>query len=222
MPFLAVGLGELLRSEGFEVMLPRADARNLLENVAPGETLLVIIHGESETCLQLSAALYQISPTSIFVLWTEKITLEMALQALEAGMCSVLSTKLSPEITTAAILQICDGEECQLRMTADGVCRHAKGPRLTEREKQVLQLVKTAAKNREIAHTLRLTEGTVKVYVGKLLRKAAVTSRLELAQWNPTSGDDRVSSGRSTLPSGGFPRLPPVHHSLSDWPAAYV
>ena len=219
MPFLAAGLGEMLSAEGFEVILPSRDDYTILGDVAPGEVLLVIIHGESETCLQLWAELYQKSPDSIFVLWTEKITLDMALQAFEAGVRSVLSTKLSPETTIATILQTCDGDECQLRITTEAVCRQTKALRLTERENQILQLVKAAAKNKEIAHALQLTEGTVKVYLHRLLRKVAVTSRLELAQWEP-AGSKRVQSGRSTPAIPCVPSLPAVHRPMAFYPAA--
>jgi two-component system, NarL family, nitrate/nitrite response regulator NarL len=218
VPFLALGLGEMLRSESFEVILPSMDNPKFLEDLVPGEVLLVIIHGESEACLQLWAELYEKSPSSIFVLWTEKITLDMALQAFESGVRSVLSTKLSPEITIATILQTCDGDECQLRITTEAVCRQTKPLRLTERENQLLQLVKAAAKNKEIAHTLQLTEGTVKVYLHRLLRKVSVKSRLELAQWDP-SVSKRVQSGRSTPASRSFPSLSAVNGPTASWPA---
>jgi two-component system, NarL family, nitrate/nitrite response regulator NarL len=221
VPFLAVGLGEMLRSEGFEVMLLSGDDHTTLEDVVPGEALLVIIHGESETCLELWAQLYQKSPNSIFVLWTEKITLEMALQAFEAGVRSILSTKLSPEVSLATILRICDGDECQLSITTETVCRTTKIPRLTEREKQILQLVKAAAKNKEIAHALQLTEGTVKVYVHKLLRKVSVTSRLELAQWDPAVSE-RAHRGWSTAASRSVASLPAITSTVPLWSAANV
>ena len=221
MPVLAVGLGEMLRAEGFEVMLPSGDNHKILEDLVPGEALLVIIHGESETGLQLWAELCQKSPNSIFILWTERITLDMALQAFEAGVRSVLSTKLSPEMTIATILQICDGDECQLRITTDTVCRQAKIPRLTQREKQILQLVKAAAKNKEIAHALQLTEGTVKVYLHKLLRKVSVTSRLELAQWDPAVSE-RTHKGWSAAASRLVPSMPAINSPVPLWSAANV
>jgi DNA-binding CsgD family transcriptional regulator len=101
------------------------------------------------------------------------------------------------------------------------VCRQTKAPRLTEREKQIMQLVKAAAKNKEIAYALSLTEGTVKVYVHRLLRKVSVTSRLELAQWDP-AGSERAPGGRSTPASRFVLSLPAVDRPMVFWPAASV
>ena len=53
--------------------------------------------------------------------------------------------------------------------------------RLTEREKQILQLVAQGHSNKEIAELLSLTKGTVKVHVSNILGKLGVSSRTESA-----------------------------------------
>ena len=50
----------------------------------------------------------------------------------------------------------------------------------TNREHDVLQLLVDGRPNKEIAKALRIEEQTVKVYVGKLMRKVGVTSRTAL------------------------------------------
>jgi DNA-binding NarL/FixJ family response regulator len=52
---------------------------------------------------------------------------------------------------------------------------------LTEREKEVLQLVAKGLNNKEVAYTLSLTEGTVRVYVSHIFDKLNVSSRTEAA-----------------------------------------
>jgi DNA-binding NarL/FixJ family response regulator len=52
---------------------------------------------------------------------------------------------------------------------------------LTEREKEVLQLVAKGLSNKEVAYTLSLTEGTVRVYVSHIFDKLNVSSRTEAA-----------------------------------------
>jgi DNA-binding NarL/FixJ family response regulator len=52
---------------------------------------------------------------------------------------------------------------------------------LTEREKEVLQLVAKGLSNKEVAHKLSLTEGTVRVYVSHIFDKLNVSSRTEAA-----------------------------------------
>jgi DNA-binding NarL/FixJ family response regulator len=53
-------------------------------------------------------------------------------------------------------------------------------PRLTERERQVLDLILTARSNREIARELGIEENTVQVHVGRLLRKTGAENRIGL------------------------------------------
>jgi DNA-binding NarL/FixJ family response regulator len=52
---------------------------------------------------------------------------------------------------------------------------------LTEREREVLRLIATGQSNKEIAHTLHLTEGTVKGYVSAVLAKLGVADRTQAA-----------------------------------------
>ena len=52
--------------------------------------------------------------------------------------------------------------------------------RLTDREKQVLELILLAKSTREIAHQLGIEERTVKAHVGRLMHKTGVENRVEL------------------------------------------
>jgi DNA-binding NarL/FixJ family response regulator len=51
---------------------------------------------------------------------------------------------------------------------------------LTDREKQVLELILQARSNREIARQLGIEERTVKAHVGRLMRKTGSDNRIEL------------------------------------------
>lgn len=183
MPVLAAGLGGMLRAEGFEVSIYPGDMEDLVEYYTPPQDAMVILHGDAEPSIKTAEVLSARSPESILALWTEKITPTLLVQGLEAGIRCVLSTKLSVESTIASLLEICRGGECHIRIMMDTLCRQFRAPRLNEREKQILRMVKAAAKNKEIAYELHLTENTVKVYLNRLFRKAAVRSRFELAQW---------------------------------------
>jgi len=56
-------------------------------------------------------------------------------------------------------------------------------PQLSFREKQIVELIQKAKSNKEIAHELCLTVGTVKEYIYHIFRKLGVTNRTELALW---------------------------------------
>jgi DNA-binding NarL/FixJ family response regulator len=59
--------------------------------------------------------------------------------------------------------------------------RASVNPQLTDRERQVLDLILMARSNREIARQLGIEERTVKAYVGSLMRKTGVDNRIELS-----------------------------------------
>lgn len=61
-------------------------------------------------------------------------------------------------------------------------------PELTEREKEVLQLVARGLSNKAIAHELSLSEGTVKVHVSNILHKLDASSRTVAAIWAMETG----------------------------------
>jgi DNA-binding NarL/FixJ family response regulator len=55
------------------------------------------------------------------------------------------------------------------------------GPRLTARERQVMDLILLARSNREIARELGIEERTVKAHVGRLMRKTGSDNRIDLS-----------------------------------------
>jgi DNA-binding NarL/FixJ family response regulator len=52
---------------------------------------------------------------------------------------------------------------------------------LTDRERQILELVATGCSNKEVAHQLHLSEKTVKHYMTNILQKLQVRNRVEAA-----------------------------------------
>jgi DNA-binding NarL/FixJ family response regulator len=63
-------------------------------------------------------------------------------------------------------------------------------PKLSFREKQLVELVSQGKLNKEIAHELHLTEGTIKEYLHRIFRKLETTNRTELAVWALTHRAD--------------------------------
>lgn len=57
---------------------------------------------------------------------------------------------------------------------------------LTPREKEVLRLIATGASNREIAHELYISEGTVKNHVTNILNRLNLRDRTQAAIWANT------------------------------------
>jgi two-component system, NarL family, nitrate/nitrite response regulator NarL len=112
--------------------------------------------------------------------------------ALRGGADGYLLKDTEPEDLLRQLRQIVDG---RLVLT-EGLTEHlaramrrrdepasAEQPRLTPREREVLDLIASGLNNKLIARELNLSEGTVKVHVKHLLKKLGLRSRLEAALW---------------------------------------
>ena len=93
---------------------------------------------------------------------------------------------------TAPILRSCcrcgQDFQSQSRELVCSACRKPKVSRqLSFRERQIVDLVRQAKANKEIAFELHLSEGTVKEYLNRIVRKLEVRSRTELAIWALTA-----------------------------------
>jgi DNA-binding NarL/FixJ family response regulator len=66
-------------------------------------------------------------------------------------------------------------------------------PRLSFRERQIVELIQQAKSNKEIAHELCLSVGTVKEYLYHIFRKLGVTNRTQLALWGRSYSPELVS-----------------------------
>ena len=65
---------------------------------------------------------------------------------------------------------------------------------LTFRENQIVNLLRQAKPNKQIAYELHLTEGTIKEYLNQLFKKLGARNRTELAIWAVHQiGDCRVT-----------------------------
>jgi two-component system, NarL family, nitrate/nitrite response regulator NarL len=70
--------------------------------------------------------------------------------------------------------------------------------RLSPRQRQIAALVVEAARNKEIANRLNISEGAVKAHLGAMFRKFNLSTRLELARLFATLAT--VSTGSSQSP----------------------
>ncbi|EDQ02067.1 helix-turn-helix transcriptional regulator [Shewanella benthica] len=57
---------------------------------------------------------------------------------------------------------------------------------LTKRERTIIQIVSSGARNKEIAHRLCISEHTVKAHISSIFRKTQSRNRVELLRWAQT------------------------------------
>lgn len=115
----------------------------------------------------------------------------LVLDSIIAGARAFLSFTADPETVFKAIEVVTEGSIWAPRkLLSRLIDRLLKTPEnrgagadmhLTERERQVLELITMARSNREIAEELGIEERTVKTYVGRLMRKTGADNRIKLS-----------------------------------------
>ncbi|MGC9158568.1 MAG: LuxR C-terminal-related transcriptional regulator [Terracidiphilus sp.] len=115
---------------------------------------------------------------------------QMVMDLIKAGARAFLSFKAGPKTVRQAVEVVTGGSIWAPRrllsqlidqlLGADGAGNHAGYLHLTNRERQVLELILMARSNREIAQQLGIEERTVHGHVGRLLRKTGAENRISL------------------------------------------
>ena len=121
---------------------------------------------------------------------TSNVSEHSAIQALQAGAQGYLLKRSSRDILLGAIRDIRAGRtfiDNQLDVEQVHALRSeagsASGITLTERERQVLQLVAGGARNRDIAELLCISLKTVETHRLNLMKKLDAHNAAELTQW---------------------------------------
>jgi len=99
--------------------------------------------------------------------------------ALQCGAMGYLSKSVQREELTQAIRKAASGRRHITPEIAALLAEGMSRSRLSTRELDVLRLLVGGKRNREIASTLDITEGTVKLHVSSILGKLAVADRTE-------------------------------------------
>jgi DNA-binding NarL/FixJ family response regulator len=100
-------------------------------------------------------------------------------RALQCGAMGYLSKSVEREELTQAIRKAASGRRHITPEVAALLAEGMSRSRLSTRELDVLRLLVGGKRNREIASTLDITEGTVKLHVSSILSKLAVVDRTE-------------------------------------------
>jgi len=116
---------------------------------------------------------------------------ELVIDSIVAGARAYLDLTAGPEVVRKAIEEVTTGSiwapRRLLSRLIDRLLKIPEGgqdiahPHLTDRERQVLELILLARSNREIARQLGIEERTVKAHVGRLMRKTGADNRIELS-----------------------------------------
>jgi DNA-binding NarL/FixJ family response regulator len=138
-------------------------------------------------------------PVRVLVLTTYDVD-EYVFAALRAGACGFLLKHTSPEALVEAVRTVAAGDGLIApAVTRRLIAEFARAPaaptappaeleRLTDREREVLELVARGRSNAEIARELVVGQATVKTHVGRVLTKLGLRDRVEAVIWAYEAG----------------------------------
>jgi DNA-binding NarL/FixJ family response regulator len=136
-------------------------------------------------------AIRSVRPTIRLIVIGPESNDELVMESIIAGARAYLDLTAGPEMVRQAIDVVTSGSIwAPRRLLSKLIDRLLKvsdtsltnaGPRLTSRERQVLELILLARSNREIARQLGIEVRTVKAHVGRLMRKTGADNRIELS-----------------------------------------
>ena len=142
---------------------------------------------------------------------------EYVYHAMKAGASGFLLKDATSEQLTGAIRAVCAGEtllapaitrrliEDFCRGPAPGTPASGADGGLSEREREVVNLVAAGLSNAEIASSLYLSEATIKSHITRILARLGLRDRVQIAVYAYENGI--VRPGHGTPPPGRKPRL---------------
>ena len=184
--------------EGLRNCLGATDDMSFIGGVSsPQEVFDLIADSSPKLCLidkafgtksvfQLISDLKLRNPETEPILWAAEISEVESFRALQVGARGILKKTLPVPIIVDCLRTVANGNiwiESSISNQFVGFINRRSTPRLTPREDEILTLVMRGMKNKQIADSLTITTGTVKVHLMHIFEKTGVKDRFELAMY---------------------------------------
>ena len=178
-----------------------SEGLEIISDLKP-DIVLFEMNLEARTISEIVSRIMNASCESRLILVTGTNNPMIIQQAVEDGVMGVVLKTQSPEFLTKAIEKVNSGEVWLERsMIANVLSRLSRNNKstdiksekdhineLSEREKQIINLIGQGYKNRKISIQLGLSESTVRHYLTSIYSKLGVSDRLELLIFANRSG----------------------------------
>ena len=162
----------------------------MLQKLKPDILLLDLRMPEKDGLGVLEEVNFDSLPTRVIVLTAAEDDRDVV-RAMRLGARGVVLKQSASDLLLKSIRKVADGEIwLDNRMTAEVIDAFKKSsesgqrrekPLLSDREKEIVQLVAQGFRNREIGEKLFISEQTVKNHLHNIFDKLGVSDRLELA-----------------------------------------
>ena len=182
-PAIREALGALLRSVGLQVKLLASVGEFFKSGRPEGPSCLVLdvrLPGTSGLDFQRELADANVHLPIIFI--TGHGDIPMSVQAMKGGAIEFLTKPFRDQDLLDAIQHGIARDCAWLEEEKVMVVLRGRFDTLTQRERQVMSLVVTGRLNKQIAHDIGISEITVKVHRGQVMRKMKASSLPDLAR----------------------------------------
>jgi DNA-binding NarL/FixJ family response regulator len=181
-------LGEI---RGFDIVGEAADGFEAVDRARELQPDIVLMDIRMPRCDGLAATARirsEVPNAKVVVLTAHSSEPTLVYRAIQAGASGFLSKNGGIDELVDAVRRVAHGQSVlgapSLTSLVSFIAAQTEGPRthaLTNREKEVLELVATGQANREIAATLRLSEATVRSHFHNLRVKLGLSNRVQAA-----------------------------------------
>jgi two-component system NarL family response regulator len=181
-PIARSGVAQILNEErGIRVVAQATDGAEAVELFTrfQPDVALVDLRMPKLEGVQVVEQIRSTCPEAAIIILTTYDTDNDIEMALRAGAKAYLVKDVSPQDLIACVRAVHAGRTWVSPTIAAKLVAHVTNVRLTTRELAVLRLLAAGKSNREIADTLGISDGTVKIHVTHLFTKLEVTSRTE-------------------------------------------
>jgi two-component system nitrate/nitrite response regulator NarL len=194
------GLEQLFRrNEDFEVMATCTDGEQALSAVRryKPEILVLDVQMPRMNGLEVMKAMKSDGLATRVVLLTATLDEDGVLEAIDLGASGLVLKEAASVKLVQCVRDVAKGErsleQSLVSRALEKVMRRDRALKevaavLSPRETEVVRMVATGLRNKEIAHKLSISEGTVKFYLHAIYEKLQVHGRVELTLYAQEKG----------------------------------
>jgi FixJ family two-component response regulator len=188
-PAVRKSLERLLRADGLQVQTfatPQAFLRAELPE-APG-CLILDVELPELNGLALQQTLIQRGFSMPVIFLTGHGDIPMTVQAMKAGAQDFLLKPFDAERLLAAVHTAVTADEQAYRQRQEAALLRQRATALSTREREVMSLVVSGLMNKQVGSRLGVTEKTIKVHRGQVMRKMQADSLADLVRMSEKIG----------------------------------
>jgi len=145
--------------------------------------------------LEFQEALARSGAAQSVVLISGHVDVQMAVRAMKAGAVDVLTKPVREQDLLEAVNRALAADQHRREETKDDQALRARHQTLSERERQVFALVAAGLLNKQIADRVAITEATVKLHRGQVMKKMGAISLADLVRMADRFGQSRSGPG---------------------------